>query len=63
MQVIFNTYFVSTVFQNSAPMLVPLAEEGETKNAGQFIEKYLEPFKNKKLERFLKCFWRAQQAW
>jgi len=38
------------VFQNSAPMLVPLAEEGETKNAGQFIEKYLEPFKNKKLD-------------
>lgn len=38
------------VFQNSAPMLVPLAEAGETINAVPFIEKYLEPFGNKKLD-------------
>ena len=38
------------VFQNSAPMLVPLAEEGETKNALPFIKKYLQPFANKKLD-------------
>lgn len=38
------------VFQNSAPMLVPLAEEGEVKNALPFIKKYLEPFRNKKLD-------------
>jgi glutamate racemase len=38
------------VFQNSAPMLVPLAEEGEIKNAGPFIKKYLQPFANKKLD-------------
>jgi glutamate racemase len=37
------------VFQNPAPMLVSMAEEGETKNALPFIEKYLEPFRNKKL--------------
>jgi len=37
------------IFQNPAPMLVSLAEEGETKNALSFIEKYLEPFRNKKL--------------
>jgi len=38
------------VFQNSAPMLVPLAEEGEVKNALPFIKKYLQPFANKKLD-------------
>src|SRR3989338_1764352 len=38
------------IFQNSAPMLVPLAEEGETKNALPFIKKYLQPFANKKLD-------------
>jgi glutamate racemase len=38
------------VFQNSAPMLVPLAEEGEIKNALPFIKKYLQPFKNKRLD-------------
>lgn len=30
------------VFQNPAPMLVPLAEEGEIKNALPFIKKYLQ---------------------
>jgi len=38
------------VFQISAPMLVPLAEEGEIKNALPFVEKYLQPFVNKKLD-------------
>ncbi|MEI6281017.1 MAG: aspartate/glutamate racemase family protein [bacterium] len=38
------------VFQNSAPILVPLAEEGEIKNAEPFIKKYLQPFANKKLD-------------
>lgn len=38
------------IFQNSAPMLVPLAEEGEIKNAIPFIKKYLQPFLNKKLD-------------
>lgn len=38
------------IFQNSAPILVPLAEEGEIKNAMPFIKKYLQPFLNKKLE-------------
>jgi glutamate racemase len=38
------------VFQNPAPMLVPLAEEGETENALSFIEKYLRPFASKKLD-------------
>ena len=32
------------IFQNSAPMLVPLAEEGEIENAMSFIKKYLKPF-------------------
>lgn len=36
------------VFQNPAPMLVPLAEEGETKNALPFIEKYLKLLIDKK---------------
>jgi glutamate racemase len=38
------------IFQNSAPMLVPLAEEGEIKSAIPFIEKYLQPFLNKKID-------------
>lgn len=38
------------IFQNAAPMLVPLAEEGETKNALPFIKKYLQPFENKRLD-------------
>ena len=38
------------VFQNSAPMLVPLAEEGEVKNALPFIKEYLQPFRNKELD-------------
>lgn len=38
------------VFQNPAPMLVTLAEEGEKKSATQFIKKYLEPFKTKNIE-------------
>jgi glutamate racemase len=38
------------IFQNPAPMLVPLAEEGETKNALPFLAKYLKPFLNKKLD-------------
>ncbi len=40
----------SKIFQKAAPMLVPLAEEGETKNASPFLVKYLKPFFNKKLE-------------
>ena len=38
------------VFQNPAPMLVPLIEEGEKILAKQFILKYLKPFLNKKLD-------------
>ncbi len=38
------------VFQNPAPMLVPLIEEGEKALAKQFILKYLKPFRNKKLD-------------
>jgi glutamate racemase len=38
------------VFQNSAPMLVPLAEEGETKNVLPFIKKYLQPFAGKRID-------------
>lgn len=38
------------IFQNPAPMLVPLAEEGETKNAVPFIKKYLQFFVDKKLD-------------
>lgn len=38
------------IFQNPAPMLVPLAEEGETKNALPFIKKYIQSFANKKLD-------------
>ncbi len=38
------------VFQNPAPMLVPLAEAGEKIMAKPFLQKYLKPFMNKKLE-------------
>ena len=38
------------VFQNPAPMLVPLAEAGEKKGATPFIENYLVPFENKKIQ-------------
>jgi len=31
------------IFQNSAPLLVPLAEEGETALAKEFLKKYLKP--------------------
>ncbi len=37
------------VFQNSAPMLVPLAEEGISEKVGPFIEKYLKPLLNKNI--------------
>ena len=37
------------VFQNPAPMLVPLAEEGEKILAKGFIKKYLKPLLNKKI--------------
>ena len=40
------------VFQNPAPMLVPLIEEGENTLANQFIKKYLKPLLNKKLDAF-----------
>ncbi|MCC7160249.1 glutamate racemase [Candidatus Nomurabacteria bacterium] len=38
------------VIQNSAPMLVPLAEEGEAKLALPFIQKYLKPILDKNTE-------------
>jgi len=38
------------VFQNSAPMLVPLAEEGEKVLVKPFLVKYLKPFASKKIE-------------
>lgn len=38
------------VFQNSAPMLVPLIEEGETKLAEPFIKKYLKVLLDKKID-------------
>lgn len=38
------------VFQNPAPMLVPLIEEGETILSKPFLLKYLKPFVNKKLD-------------
>ena len=42
--------FLSKVFQNSAPMLVSLAEEGELKLAEPFLRKYLKVFAGKKIE-------------
>ena len=38
------------VFQNPAPMLVPLAEEGEKLLIKPFLLKYLKPFASKKIE-------------
>ena len=38
------------VFQNPAPMLVPLAEEGEKVLARGFIKKYLKPLLNEKID-------------
>jgi len=38
------------VFQNSAPMLVPLAEEGEKVLVKSFLQKYLKPLKDKNPE-------------
>ena len=38
------------VFQNPAPMLVPLAEEGEKILVKPFLQKYLKPLMNKKLD-------------
>ena len=40
----------TTVFQNPAPLLVPLAEAGEKKGAIPFIEKYLAPLTGKKID-------------
>lgn len=40
----------SKVFQNAAPMLVPLIEEGDMKNADVFLAQYLKPFSNKSLD-------------
>jgi len=49
-RVITPTSIKTKVFQNSAPMLVPLIEEGEKVLAKQFILKYLKPFSGKKLD-------------
>jgi len=38
------------IFQNPAPMLVPLAEEGEKVLVKPFLLKYLKPFTGKKIE-------------
>ncbi|MEJ0001683.1 MAG: glutamate racemase [bacterium] len=38
------------VFQNAAPMLVPLIEEGKIKEAAAFVKEYLKPLKGKKLD-------------
>jgi glutamate racemase len=48
-----NPFSFTKVFQNPAPMLVPLIEEGEIVLARQFIKKYLNVFKNKKLDAFV----------
>lgn len=39
-----------SVFQNPAPMLVPLVEEGESLSAIPFIKKYLQPLVSRKIE-------------
>lgn len=41
------------VFQNAAPMLVPLAEEGEVDDAKVFVKKYLKPLTDKKVEAIM----------
>jgi glutamate racemase len=38
------------VFQNAAPMLVPLAEQGDKKSAKKFIADYLKAFNSKNIE-------------
>lgn len=38
------------VFQNPAPMLVPLAEEGEKDLSLQFLKKYLQPLEKKNID-------------
>jgi glutamate racemase len=38
------------VFQNSAPMLVPLIEQGKIKDTVPFLMEYLKPLLNKKLD-------------
>lgn len=40
----------TVVFQNAAPLLVPLAEGGERKLAGTFIKKYLKPLLVEKIQ-------------
>jgi len=48
-----SSFSFTRVFQNSAPMLVPLIEEGEKVLAIQFLKKYLKPFLNKKLDALI----------
>jgi glutamate racemase len=43
----------SVVFQNPAPMLVPLAEEGEKVLAKPFLLKYLKPLAGKKIDALI----------
>jgi glutamate racemase len=43
----------SNIFQNGAPMLVPLIEAGENLMAKPFLLKYLKPFMNKKLNALI----------
>jgi glutamate racemase len=40
----------TAVYQSESPMLVPLIEEGELELAKPFIKKYLQKFKNRKLD-------------
>jgi glutamate racemase len=49
-RVITRSSIKTKVFQNPAPMIVPLIEEGEKVLAKQFILKYLKPFIGKKLD-------------
>lgn len=41
---------LTKVFQNPAPMLVPLAEEGENALAREFLKKYLKPLLTKNID-------------
>jgi glutamate racemase len=43
----------TNIFQNPAPMLVPLIEAGENIMVKPFLLKYLKPFKNKKLNALI----------
>ncbi len=45
-----NYFPLTKIFQNSAPMLVPLAEEDEKSLAMPFLKKYLKPLLDKKIE-------------